>query len=66
VRRRFPDAEVVIYGHSHAPCDEPGVDGQRLFNPGSPTHRRMQPHPSFGVLELDDGRITAHRVITLD
>jgi len=66
VRRLFPDCDVVVFGHSHAPVDECGVDGQRLFNPGSPTQRRRQPHPSFGVLDFDDGEITGHRVVVLD
>jgi putative phosphoesterase len=66
VHRMFPDCDVVLFGHSHAPVDDEGVDGQRLFNPGSPTQRRMQAHPSFGVLEFADGAITDHRVITLD
>ena len=48
------------------PSTREGVDGQRLFNPGSPTQRRMQPHPSFGVLDLADGQVTGHRIITLD
>ena len=66
VHRMFPDCDVVVFGHSHTPVDEMGVDGQRLFNPGSPTQRRRQPHPSFGVLDVDDGRITGHRIVTLD
>ena len=65
VHRMFPDCDVVVFGHSHAPVDELGVDGQRLFNPGSPTQRRRQPHPSFGVLDFAGGRVTYHRVVTL-
>jgi putative phosphoesterase len=66
VHRMFPDCDIVVFGHSHAPVDDVGVDGQRLFNPGSPTQRRMQPHPSFGVLDLADGRITDHRIVTVE
>ncbi|HET7490145.1 MAG TPA: metallophosphoesterase family protein [Acidimicrobiales bacterium] len=55
LRRWFPDAGVVVFGHSHIPMDEEGVDGQVLFNPGSPTQRRAQPHHTYGILELDDG-----------
>jgi len=66
VHRAFPECDVVVFGHSHAPVDELGVDGQRLFNPGSPTQRRMQPHPSFGVLDLERGRVTGHRIVVLD
>jgi uncharacterized protein len=61
--RRFPDCAAVVFGHSHIPCDEVGLAGQRLFNPGSPTERRTQAHPSFGLLELDDGHITGWRVV---
>jgi putative phosphoesterase len=63
VHRRFPDAAIVIYGHSHQPNDELGVDGQRLFNPGSPTERRRAPHHTFGRLAFDDGRIVRHEVV---
>lgn len=57
MRRRFPDCEVVVYGHSHIPFDGDGADGQRLFNPGSPTQRRAQPQHTFGILDLADGVI---------
>jgi putative phosphoesterase len=61
--RRFPDAALVVFGHSHIPIDAPGADGQRLFNPGSPTERRRQPHRTYGELVLADGAIVDHRII---
>lgn len=66
LHRRFPAADVVVYGHSHLPEDEPGVDGQRLFNPGSPTERRRAPHRTYGLLELADGRVVDRRIVPLD
>lgn len=57
MRRRFPGADVVVFGHSHIPWDDAGVDGQLLFNPGSPTERRSQPHHTLGTLDLDGGRV---------
>jgi putative phosphoesterase len=66
LRRWFPDADVVVFGHSHDPVDAEGVDGQRLFNPGSATERRRQPHHSLGVLEVADGRLIDHRIVLLD
>jgi uncharacterized protein len=57
MRRRFPDADLVVFGHSHIPWDAAGLDGQWLFNPGSVTDKRRQPHHTFGVVELADGRI---------
>ena len=62
LRRRFPGAELVVFGHSHVPTDEEGLDGQRLFNPGSPTQRRQQPQATFGRLRLAEGRIIEHRI----
>src|SRR5436190_4620135 len=55
MHRRFPDADIVVFGHSHIPWDTEGVDGQVLFNPGSPTERRRQPRCTYGILEIDDG-----------
>ena len=63
MRRTFPTCDLVVFGHSHAPVDELGIDGQRLLNPGSPTQRRRQPHPSFATFTVDAGRITDHRII---
>ncbi len=59
MRRRFPDADVVVFGHSHVPWDDAGLDGQLLFNPGSPTERRAQPHHTLGTLDLDGGRVVS-------
>jgi uncharacterized protein len=65
LRRWFPDADLVVFGHSHDPVDAEGIEGQRLFNPGSPTQRRRQPQPSYGIVDLADGRITRHEVVRL-
>jgi putative phosphoesterase len=65
LRRRFPDADVVVFGHSHAPFNEIGEDGQLLFNPGSPTQRRAQPSHSLGVLEVAEGKVVERRIVTL-
>ncbi len=61
MRRRFPDADLVVFGHSHIPIDSE-VDGQRLFNPGSPTWKRRQPEPTYGLLELGDRRVRSRIV----
>ncbi len=66
LHRCFPSAQLVVFGHSHIPLDEEGVDGQRLFNPGSPTTRRRQPHHTVGLLELHAGRITRLRMCVVD
>ncbi len=64
MRRRFPDADLVVFGHSHIPWDTE-TDGQRLFNPGSPTDKRRQPHGTLGHLVLDAGRIVSAAIVAL-
>ncbi len=65
MRRRFPDADAVVFGHSHIPLHEVGPDGLVLFNPGSPTDRRRQPRHTMGIAEVSAGRVL-FRVLALD
>jgi putative phosphoesterase len=62
MRRRFPAADLVVFGHSHIPLDESAA-GLRIFNPGSPTDRRRQPHGTLGVLRIADGRLAEARIV---
>ncbi|MDX3533822.1 metallophosphoesterase [Streptomyces sp. MB09-01] len=54
---RFPDADVLVFGHSHIPWDSTAPSGLRLLNPGSPTDRRRQPHHTFLTLTVADGAL---------
>ena len=64
LRGRFPDAGLVVFGHSHIPVDL-AADGQRIFNPGSPTDRRREPHGTIGVLDIDGGRLVAAAIVAV-
>lgn len=64
--RRFPGCDIVVFGHSHIPWDTVGEGGQLLFNPGSPTERRRQPHRTVGVLHMHDGRVIERRIEVVD
>jgi putative phosphoesterase len=55
---RFPDVDVLVFGHSHIPWDTTAGSGLRLLNPGSPTDRRRQPYPTYLTAVADDGRLT--------
>jgi hypothetical protein len=57
MRRRFPDADAVIFGHSHIPLHEQGEDGFQIFNPGSPTDRRRSPQHTMGLARVNDGAV---------
>ncbi|KOX18400.1 phosphodiesterase [Saccharothrix sp. NRRL B-16348] len=62
MRRRFPEADLVVFGHSHIPMDVTG-DGVRVFNPGSPTDRRRQPRGTIGLLDIEDGELVSARIV---
>ncbi|MCC5479325.1 metallophosphoesterase family protein [Streptomyces barringtoniae] len=55
---RFPDLDVLVFGHSHIPWDTTAPTGLRLLNPGSPTDRRRQPHCTYMTATLVDGTLT--------
>ena len=56
MRRRFPDAHAVVFGHSHIPLHEER-DGFAIFNPGSPTERRRAPHHTMGIATVERGAL---------
>jgi putative phosphoesterase len=97
LRRQFPAARLVVFGHSHIPLDERSESGERaardervesavrgkpgeraergdparaddefrIFNPGSPTDRRRQPHGTLGVLRVEDGRLLTAEIVAV-
>jgi uncharacterized protein len=62
MRRRFPSADLVVFGHSHIPLNE-SADGLRIFNPGSPTDRRRQPRGTIGLLRIEAARLAEASII---
>jgi putative phosphoesterase len=70
MKRRFPDADVVVFGHSHLPLHEREDDEDpasfQIFNPGSPTERRRAPKHSMGLAEVGADGALALRHVWLD
>ena len=64
LRRRFPGADAVVFGHSHIPLHERD-GGFQIYNPGSPTDRRRQPRHTMGLAEVTAGRLSV-RTVALD
>jgi len=64
LRARFPAARLVLFGHSHIPLEAADADRNlRIFNPGSPTDRRRQPHGTLGLLHVADGTLVEARIV---
>lgn len=59
---RFPDLDVLVFGHSHIPWDSIAPGGLRLLNPGSPTDRRRQPHHTYMTAVASDGELSQVRL----
>jgi uncharacterized protein len=54
---RFPDTDLLVFGHSHIPWDTTAATGLRLLNPGSPTDRRRQPFATYLTATITNGRL---------
>lgn len=54
---RFPDTDVLVFGHSHIPWDTTAPNGLRLLNPGSPTDRRRQPYATYQTAVIAAGEL---------
>lgn len=54
LRARFPDADLVVFGHSHIPLHQVAESFQ-ILNPGSPTDRRRQPRHTMAEILVGDG-----------
>jgi uncharacterized protein len=58
LRARFPDADAVVFGHSHLPLHQRDEHGFQIFNPGSPTERRRAPARTMGIVRARAGQLT--------
>jgi putative phosphoesterase len=63
---RFPDLDVLVFGHSHIPWDTTTGTGLRLLNPGSPTDKRRQPHPTYLTASVAEGTLRDVELVTVD
>lgn len=66
LRRRFPGAGAVVFGHSHIPLHDTAPDGFFILNPGSPTDRRRAPRHSMAEILLEEGRPPVVRFWAVD
>jgi len=66
LRGRFPDADAVVFGHSHIPLHEQAPDGFQIFNPGSPTDRRRQPRHTMGLARVTEDARVDFELLALD
>ncbi len=61
----FPNAEIIIYGHSHRPLLELVDKTVTVMNPGGAGAARFGIPPSVGILELEAGIPPRGRIVAL-
>ena len=62
----FPDADIVVYGHTHRPLLELVRDSITVMNPGGAGPRRFDLRPSVGIMELEPGIPPRARIVVFD
>jgi len=61
----FPDAEIILYGHTHKPLLELMDKTVTVMNPGGAGAPRFGLLPSVGILELEPGIPPRGRIVAL-
>ncbi len=61
----FPDAEIILYGHTHKPLLTLVDVVVTVMNPGAAGQRRFDILPSVGILELEPGIPPRGRLVPL-
>jgi putative phosphoesterase len=61
----FPDAQIIVYGHTHRPLLTLVDEVVTVMNPGGAGARRFRLPPSVGILELEPGIPPRGRLLPL-
>jgi len=65
LHREFPDAEIIVFGHTHRPLLELVDKTVTVMNPGSAGAPRFGVPPSVGIMELEPGIPPRARLVPL-
>ncbi|MDH4131455.1 MAG: metallophosphatase family protein [Gemmatimonadota bacterium] len=65
VHRAYPEAEVIIFGHTHRPLLTTIDLVVTVMNPGGAGQRRFDLPPSVGIMELEAGLPPRARLVAL-
>lgn len=61
----FPQAEIIVYGHTHKPLLELVDRTVTVMNPGAAGPARFDLQPSVGIMELEPGIPPRARLVKL-
>jgi len=66
LRNEFPDADIILFGHTHKPLIEQHDGGVTVLNPGAAGAVRCSCRPTVALVELADGVAPVARIVELD
>lgn len=66
LKRAFPDADVIVFGHTHKPLIRDLPDFTVVLNPGSAGPRRFDLPVSVAIMETEPGIPPRARIVQLD
>jgi putative phosphoesterase len=56
-KKEWDSIHVFVFGHSHQ-AEERKINGKVFFNPGSPVDSMFAVYKSYGIMEIDKGKIS--------
>jgi putative phosphoesterase len=62
----YPDAEIIVYGHTHRPLLELVDRTVTVLNPGAAGPPRFKLKPSVAIMELEPGIPPRARIVPLE
>lgn len=65
LQRAYPEADIIVYGHSHIPLLELADVVVTVMNPGGAGRRRFDIPASVGIIELEAGIPPRARLVPL-
>jgi len=65
LRAAYPEADVIVYGHTHRPLLEMVDQTVTVMNPGGAGPQRYEVLPSVGIMELEMGLPPRARLVPL-
>ena len=65
LQAEFPEAEIIVFGHTHRPVLTLVDEVVTVMNPGGAGPRRFRLPPSVGILELEPGIPPRGRLVPL-
>jgi predicted phosphodiesterase len=65
LKEGFPDADVIVFGHTHRPLIQNFPDFSVVINPGAAGPVRIDCKPSVAILETEPGLPPRARIVEL-